>query len=100
GGELVAIDVASDSGAAQVVFLDAFFQLLGGEVGVLQGDGGEGHKAFGIFGAQLGKPFVLDFDDLRDDIALGGIPIGVDTEGLHIGAPLIHAGETFGSRSA
>ena len=45
GGEFVAVDVASDGGAAEVVFFDAFFELLGGQVGILQGYRGEGDEA-------------------------------------------------------
>jgi hypothetical protein len=56
-GQLLAVDAAADGGAAQAVLPDALLELLGGEVGMLQGDR--------VRGAGLGELLVLQRDELR-----------------------------------
>ena len=68
--DLVAGDIAADRRPAQAVLLDAFLELLGGEIGKLQGDGGEGDKAVGMRGTRLGQLLVLDLDDLLGKVAI------------------------------
>ena len=64
--------------------------LLGGEIGELQGRGGEGDKAVRLRGAEFGERLVLDADQLGGGIALGAVPKRVDAEGLDIDAGLVH----------
>ena len=55
--------------------------MLGGEIGIGEGDRGEADKAVRRLGANLGNLFVLQFDDLRLEVALGLVPeIRVDAE--------------------
>ena len=69
-GQLLAVDVSTDSGAAQPQLLDAFFQLLGREVGMLQRHRCEGHKPLRMGGAQLRQFLVLDLDQLARHVSL------------------------------
>src|SRR5262249_6514162 len=57
--DLLAVDAAADGGAAQPVLLDAFLELLGGQVGMLEGHAGEGYEAVGMSGARRRELLVL-----------------------------------------
>ena len=70
--QLLAVDAAADASAAQAVLLHALHELLGGEVGMLERDGGEGHEAVGVRGAEL------------------LVPVGVDAERLDVDALRVH----------
>src|SRR5689334_13152460 len=81
-GELFAIDAPADQSSTQAELSDRRFELLGGEVGILQGYGPESDKAFRLLGADLGQLFILQFYDLLRQVALGFVPIGIDAERL------------------
>src|SRR5205823_14636246 len=78
--QLRAVHAAADAGAAQAELPDAVLELLYGEIRELQRDRSEGDEALGLGGADLGQLFILDADQLRDEIALGRIPVGIDAE--------------------
>src|SRR5438094_3324991 len=82
-GQILAGDAAAHTGAAQAVLLDALFQLLGGEVWVLERHRRERDEAFGVRGAGFRQLFVLDPDQLARDVAVGPVPVRVDAQGLH-----------------
>ena len=68
-GELLAGDAAADADAAEAELLHRVFELLGGEVGMLQRHRGEGDEAVGAGGAELRQRLVLDLDQLGRRVA-------------------------------
>jgi len=75
------------------VLPDAFLQLLGGEVRVLQRHRREGDEALRVRRAGLGELLVLDLDDLSRDVAVRRVPIRIDAERLDVDALLVHRAE-------
>ena len=66
-------------------------ELLGRQVGMLQGDRRQRDKSVGVCRHPLREPFVLREHDLGRQRALGRIPpVTVDAERLHVDALLIH----------
>lgn len=92
-GEFLAGDAAGDADAAKTECFDGVFNLLRGEIGVLQGGGGEGDEAVGVGGAEFHQCFVLYLYQLGGDVAFGAVPVGVDAEGFHVDALRIHRGD-------
>ena len=77
--EILAVDVTADRRAAQSQLLDAVLQLLGRQIGMLQGDRRERDKAIRMSGHPLGEPFVLDLHDPAREVAIGRVPpVAVD----------------------
>ena len=66
------------------------FDLLRGEVGMLQRGGREGDEAVGIGGAELDQRLVLDLDQLGGGVALGAVPVRVDAQRLDVDALRVH----------
>ena len=62
--ELLAGDAAADADAAEAELLHRMLDLLGGELGMLQGRRREGDEAVGAGGAELDQRLVLDPDQL------------------------------------
>jgi hypothetical protein len=96
-GELKSLDAAADRHATQAELLDAVFELLHREVGMLHGDRGEGDEAVGMLGNQRGKLLVLQLDDRFGLVTLGVIPERIDADRLHVDALLIHRLEAIGA---
>ena len=92
-GEFLAGDAAGDADAAEAECFDGVFNLLRGEIGVLQGGGGEGDEAVGVGGAEFHQRFVLDLYQFGGDVAFGAVPVGVDAEGFHVDALRVHRGD-------
>ena len=99
GGEFLTIYAGPQRRASEAQFLDAFLQLLGGQIGILQGHGGESYEPIRLFGAQFGEHFVLDFYDARGEVAIRAVPVRVDAQSLHVDALLVHHLEAFGSHN-
>ena len=96
-GEFRAIDAAADQRAAHAEPLDRILQLLGGEIGIGERDRGEADKAVRRLAADLGDLLVLQFDDLRLEVALGLVPeIRIDAQRLDIDALLVHDLDALG----
>src|SRR5882762_7940922 len=89
-GELLACDVCADRAAAEAKLPYALFELLGGQIRVLQGHGGKGDEALRPGCAQLSELLVLHPDERSREIALGLVPVGVDAERLDVDALLVH----------
>jgi hypothetical protein len=86
-----AIDAAADQGTAHGEPLDRVFELLGGEIGMLQRHRGQPDKAVGICRANLGEPFVLQVHDLPGEVGLGLVPEDrVEAERFHVDALPVH----------
>ena len=64
-GQFLAGDAAGDADAAEAERLDRVFDLLRGEIGILQRRGREGDEAVGAGGAELHQRLVLHLDQLR-----------------------------------
>ena len=88
--QLEALDTAAEAGAAQAVALDALLELLGGEVRMLERHAREGDEPVGLGRADLGERLVLDADQLRRDVPVRRVPVGVDAERLHVDALRVH----------
>jgi len=73
-GEFGAVDAAADQRAAHAEPFDGVLQLLGREIGVGQRDRGEADEAVRRLAADLGEFFVLQFDNLGGEVALGIVP--------------------------
>jgi hypothetical protein len=89
-GQFLAGDAAADADSAKAEFLDRVFDLFRGEIGMLQGSGREGDEAFRVRRAEFDQRLVLDLDQLSRGVALGAIPVGIDTERFHVDALCIH----------
>src|ERR1700720_1579992 len=90
-GKLGAVNAPADQRAAHAETLDRILQLLGGEIGVCQRHRGEADEAVRRLAADLGELLVLQFDDLRGELALGIVPeIRIDAERLDVDALLVH----------
>ena len=88
--QLEALDAAAEAGAAQAVALDALLELLGGEVRMLQRHARERDEPVGLGRADLGQRLVLDPDQLRRDVPVRRVPVGIDAERLHVDALRVH----------
>src|SRR5215831_21335970 len=88
--EFDASDTASDGSPTQTILLDALLELLGSQIGELQGHCGESNEAVGMLGARLGEFLVLNADDLLREVALYLVPVWVDAERLHVDALRVH----------
>jgi len=76
-------------------------ELLGRQVGMMQGDRRQRDKSVGVCQHPLREPFVLREHDLGRQRALGRIPpVTVDAERLHVDALLIHDLQAFGAEVA
>ena len=95
--QLHAVDAAGDRHAAQAQLLDAVFELLHGQIGMLHRDGGEGDEAVRMRCDELGEFLVLQLDQLVGDVALGVIPERIDADRLHVDALLVHGLEAIGA---
>ena len=62
-------DAAADRHAAQAELLDAVFELLDRQIGMLHRDRREGDEAVGMRGDELGELLVLQLDQLLGDVA-------------------------------
>ena len=96
-GELQALDAAADRHAAQAELLDAVFELLHREVGVLHRDRREGDEAVGMRRDERGKLLVLQLDHRFGLVALGVVPERIDADRLHVDALLVHRLEAVGA---
>ena len=96
-GQFLPGDAAADREAAQPQSLDRMFELLDGELGMLQGHRCEGDKAVRRRGAELGQLFVLDADQLGRRVALRAIPKRVDAERLDIDPLRVHLLDAVGN---
>src|SRR5262245_59965020 len=47
-----------------------------------------------MLAADVGQPFVLHGDDLLSEVAVNPIPVGIDAQGRHVDALLVHSLET------
>ena len=92
-GQLLVADAAADTDAAEAELLDGVLDLLGGELGMLQGRRREGDEAVGIGGTELDQGLVLHLDQLGRDVALGAVPVGIDAERLDVDALRVHRGD-------
>jgi hypothetical protein len=97
-GELRALHAAPDGRAAEPVLLHALLELLGGELRMLERDGGEGHEAVGMRSAGLGQRLVLHADELLGHVAVRPVPEGVDAERFHVDALRVHGAEAIRRR--
>src|SRR6202023_1024187 len=89
--QLLAIDAAADQRAAQSELPDRNFELLGGEIRVLQGNRRQADEAVRLCRADVGELLILQLDDLTGEVGLGlGPKARVEAEGLEADALLIH----------
>jgi hypothetical protein len=89
--------VAADGHPAEPQTLHAVFELLGGEVGMLQSHRRHRNEAIGMCGHPLGQPLVLRPHDRARQVAVGTVPpVGVDRQGLHVHALGVHRLEPCG----
>ena len=63
-GQLGAIDAAADQRATQAELLDRGFELLSGQIGILQSDRSQADETVRCLAADFGKLLVLQFDNL------------------------------------
>src|ERR1700728_3727373 len=92
-GEMEAVYRAAYRGAFEALLPDCDLKLLHGQIGRLQGQRGKGRETIGMHGAKFGELLVLEFNDLRGEIAFTVVPEGVDRQYLHIHGLRIHRRE-------
>src|SRR5215831_4756313 len=89
--QLLAVDAAANQCAAQSELLDRIFELLGGEIRMLQSHGREADELVGLRRASLGEFLVLQLDHLTGEVGLGFVPKDrVDAERFNVDALLVH----------
>jgi hypothetical protein len=93
--QLATLDAPAEAGPAQAVPFDALLELLGGEVRMLQGHARERDEPIGLGRADLGQRLVLDPDELRRDVPVRRVPVGVDAERLDVDALRVHRAEAL-----
>ncbi len=94
-GQFIAIDACADGRATKVVLLHSFFKLLGREFRELQGHRRVSHEAIRVGRRQHGRELlILKVGEPRGQIAIGGIPIGVNADGFYVDAFLVHQRQT------
>src|SRR6516225_4273958 len=95
-GKLLARDAAADGGSAQAELLHGVFELLRGEVGILQGERSKGGEALRLRRAQLGELLVLQLDDRRRGVTVLAIPERIDGKHFHVDRHGVHLSEALG----
>src|SRR3989304_811841 len=78
GGQFFPIDAAPDGEASHPELLHAFFDLLHGQCGMLQGDGTQTYETVRVGRTKRGNLFVLDLNDLAGEVEVRPIPKWVD----------------------
>src|SRR5215472_17432116 len=89
--QLLAVDAAANQCAPQSELLDRIFELLGGEIRVLQSHRREADEPVGLRRTNLGEFLVLQLDHLTGEVGLGFVPKDrVDAERFNVDALLVH----------
>ena len=83
-------DAAADADPLEAELLHGVLDLLGRQLGMLQGGRGEGDEAVGVGGAELDQRLVLDPDQFGRDVAFGLVPVGIDAQRLDVDALGVH----------
>jgi hypothetical protein len=99
-GEFLAGDAAADGGAAQPVSLHRTLELLRGEIGELKGDGRKRREPIGMRRNEFGEGVVLNVDDLRREVAIDGVPVGIDAQHGDVDPVRVHVHQPIGERLA
>ena len=94
--EILAVHVPADRGAAQAEPLDPVLELLGRQIGMLQGDRRHRDEAIGVCRHPLRESLVLRPHDPAREVAIGRVPpVAVDAQRLDVDALLIHDLQTL-----
>ena len=93
--QLHALDAAAEAAPAQPVLLHPLLELLGREVGVLQGHRRERDEPVRMRRAELGQLLVLQLDQLRRDVAIRVVPVRIDAERLDVDALRVHRADAI-----
>ena len=91
GSESSSVDAAANQRPAQSEPLGRMFELIGREIGVLQGNRRQADEPIRLCRADVGELLVLQLDDLTGEVGLClGPKDRVETERLDVDALLIH----------
>ena len=90
GGQVFVVDARAERDATQPESPDAFLQLSGREVGVLQADGRKPHESIRKRGAALRELLVLLVYQPAGEVPVDRVPERIDAENLDIDSHRIH----------
>ena len=93
-GKIFTQQVAANCRAAQALLFHRVFELLHGQIGELQREGGETAEALRIRCREFRQALVVELDDGGGGIAILPIPEWIDRKDLHVETHRIHPGET------
>src|SRR5215510_7282825 len=89
-GEFLALDAASDGGAAQSQLSDGLVQLIGCQIRMLQRHSGHSYKSIRMLGTPLRYSFILKLNKVASQRAFCRVSPGIDIDRLIVNALRIH----------